>query len=406
MNFGKWQFGRLPWRVFDKKSSTSLALPDAFTLEIFGRRLTISSQDVNPATAMSVPAVKAAVELISTTVGTLPAKIFERGAEGGKTVASAHPAYGLVHDDVNDWTSAGQLRALLTADALLHGNGYAYAVRVGGRVRELIRLDPRAVTVEVDDATGEPRYRVAEGSTQRLYAMADVLHVAAPFSHNGITGVSVIEHAREAIGLALVLERHAARLFGNGARPSGVLSVAGRLTTEAAQRLAAAWKGSHAGDSAGGTAVLEDGATFLPITFNSVDAQFAEMRTFQIVEVARAFRVPPSMLYEMGRATWSNAETANREFLQHSLLPWLRAWEAAYRRLLLSPEERTAFSVEFVVDDLLRADTAQRATAYSQFRAAGVMTANEVRALENLPPLPGGDVLANPYTSSSTGPTK
>lgn len=142
MTFWNRQLGRLPWRAIDKKSTTSLASPDAFTLEIFGHRLTVSSQDVNPASAMSVPAVKAAVELISTTVGTLPAKIFERGAEGGKTVASAHPAYALVHDDVNDWTSAGQLRTQLTADALLHGNGFAYAVRVGGRVRELILVNP------------------------------------------------------------------------------------------------------------------------------------------------------------------------------------------------------------------------------------------------------------------------
>jgi HK97 family phage portal protein len=368
--------------------------------EIFLGAPTLSGPVVTPSTAMRVPAVANAVTLISTVVGTLPSKVFSRDPKGGKSADNAHPAHALVHDQANAWTSAGKLREILTADALLHGNGYAYANRVRGRVREFIRLDPLSVTVVASD-TGEPVYRQGTGPNMRTFSYKDVLHIACPgVSHDGLTGTSPIHQAREAIGLALTLEQHAARLFGRGARPSGVLKFPSKLGPDSAARIRDSWHQAHAGEASGRTAVLEEGGDFQPLSFSSVDAQFAELRAFQIVEIARAFNVAPSMLQDMGRATWSNSEQANLAFLQLTLLPWLRAWEAAYRRTLLTPTERDQVSIEFVLDDLLRADTATRAQAYASFRAMGVMSANEIRSKENLPAHPDGDTLSNPFTDA------
>lgn len=382
---------------YEEKASPSsgIASPEAWLYDLFAGGATVSGQPVTPSTALRVPAVKAAVELISSTVGTLPAKVFISTDQGGKDADQAHPAYALVHDDANEWTSAGKLREQLTIDALTHdAGGFAYANRVNGRVVEFIRLAPGTVTVEIDALTGEPRYKVGNGRAQRIYSFRDVLHVQAP------GGVAPIHHAREAIGLALTLEQHAARLFGKGARPSGILKFPNKLGADVATRISQSWHAAHAGENTGRTAVLEEGGEFQALTFSSVDAQFAEMRTFQILEIARAFRVPPHMIFEMGRATWSNSEELNRHFLTYTLLPWLRTWEDAYKRVLLAPDQRGGVMIEFVTDALLSATTAQRAEAYQKFRAAGVMTANEIRALENLPALADGNSLASPFTTT------
>lgn len=385
--------------LLTKKAGT-LASPDPALLALFGATPSLSGASVNADTAMGVPAVSNAVSLIADAIGTLPAKVFSRQTTGDKEVNSSHPACAVVHDNANDWTSANQLRTQITVDALLHGNGYAFANRVNGKVIELIRLDPSAVTPQLDSATGEPSYIVKEGNTKRVLSFRDVLHIPALTGADGMTGISPIYFAREAIGLAIVLEGHAAKLFARGGRPTGLLKFAKRLDVETAKRISESWHASHSGDASGKTAVLEEGADFQPLTFNSVDSQFEELRHFQIHEIARAFRVQPVLLMEMDRATWSNSEEMNRQFLQFTLLPWLRKWEAAYSRVLLNPDERGSTSIEFVLDDLLRADTATRTEAYAKFRAMGVMTGNEVRKLENLPPHADGDTLQNPYTTT------
>jgi HK97 family phage portal protein len=385
------------WRTSGIEQKSGIASPEPWFYELFGACPTTSGPAITPQSAMHVPAVAAAVSLISTTVGTLPAKVFARDDKGGKAPDGDHPAYALVHDEANPWTSASALREQLTADALLHDAGYAWANRVNGRAVELIRLDPTQTSVEADALTGEPRYVSRGNGGTRVYPYSDVVHIPA------FGGCAPIKLAREAIGLALVLEQHAARLFGRGARPSGVLKFPEKLDGETAARIRDSWHAAHAGETSGRTAVLEQGGEFQSLTFKSVDAQFAEMRAFQIVEIARAFRTPPTMLGDLSRGTWSNVEQLNLQFLQLTLLPWLRTWEAAYRRVLLSPAERETFTVEFVVDDLLRSDTASRAEAYAKFRAMGVMTANEVRARENLPAIEGGDSLASPFTTSNTG---
>lgn len=379
---------------------------------------TSSGVAVNATTALSVPAVANAVALISGAIATLPFTIYALDG-AAKTPAADHPGFDIVADAANEWTSSAELRRQLAQDAMLYGDAYAYVNRVNSEVVELIRLIPGSVTILYDIGSGEPSFRVnptagqsitsdsfqvvgatagVEGS--RTFSWRDIIHIRAPLSLNGVSGVSPIQAAREAIGLSLTLEQHAARLFGNGARPSGILKFPIRLDGATTQRIKASWNAAHNGSHSGGTAVLEQGGDFQQLTLTSVDAQFHEMRAFQIVEIARAFNVNPSLIGDLSRATWSNSEEANRQFLQYTLLPWLRTFESSYRRVILSPEERKHYSIEFDVNDLLRGDTAARGEFIAKMRASGVMTANEARAIENLPARSDGDSLASPHVQS------
>lgn len=170
----------------------------------------------------------------------------------------------------------------------------------------------------------------------------------------------------------------------------------------AVRKVRDAWRATHEGEDAGGrTAILFDGASFQPFTFASTDAQFLENRTFQILEIARAFRVPPSMLFELDRATWSNTEQLGREFLTYTLEPWLKALEGALRRALFLPEDRPRFRVRLDRDDLTRANLATRATAINSLIASRVLNPNEGRAWLDLPPYAGGEQYANPNTGGN-----
>ncbi len=378
-------------RLFDTKSY-SLSDP-ALPLEWFGAVPTTSGVIVSPQTAMRVPAVAAAVELIAQAVGTLPVKIYERQTGGGKVALGDHSAFGLLHDIANPWTSASELRSAVTMDALLHDRGgFAQAVRVDGQVRELHRLDPNNVSIEYDRLTGEPSYLVSSDAGQARFHFTDIVHLA-PFG-----GIAPITRAREAIALAITLEGHAARLFSKGVKPSGHLEFPESVSPEQMAKV----RDHFIAQGQSGFGVLDRGGTLKMHILSSVDSQFAEMRHFQIEEISRAFRVSPVFLSELGRATWSNSEEMGRQFLTYTLRPWLRAWEDAYRRVLLSDDERESTIIEFVTDDLLTVDFATRATAYAQYRAMGAMTANEVRAGLNLPAHANGNALDNPNITTSS----
>lgn len=371
----------------------SLATPDAELAALFGAsQPTQAGISVSVASALRCAPVACAVRVISEAVATLPIIVYRR-VDGAKERATDHPAYALLHDDANDWTSAYDLKLQVTLDALTHDKGgFVFVARnAHGKPIELLRLDPAKVTVEYFDS-GEPSYKLG---TQQL-RRADVIHIR-PF---GLTGPCPLTMAREAIGLAMVMEGHGARLFGNGARPSGVLSLKDRTNPEAVKRIREAWQLAHGGGRSGGTAIVEGGAEYTPLAFTSVDSQYLELRTFQIAEIARAFRVPPHMLYELGRATWANVGDMGQEFLTYSLLPWLEEWQGAIRRALFDEDERREYLAEFLVDDLLRADLTARATAYSALISARVLNPNEARAMENRAPYAGGEIFANPNTTS------
>ncbi|TCM57836.1 HK97 family phage portal protein [Rhizobium sp. PP-F2F-G48] len=361
---------------------------------IFGVGPTIGDIAVTAETAMEVPAVSCAVGIIAEKIGDLPAKLF---AHGTKETNRDHPAYKLIHDEANGHTSAAKLRADLTMDALKHDKGgFAHVVRsdFDGRPLELNRLDPGAVQLWHED-DGEPFYIVQDRNKRLRIDYTDMLHIQA------LGGRSPITRGRNAIALAIAFERHVASLFANGGRPSGILSTEKSLTPEAKERIGSSWFSTHSGKKAGGIAILDEKMAFEQLTMSLTDAQFSENRVEQIREIARVFRVPATMLFELSRGTFANTEEMARQFYTITLKPWLTTWAWAYARVLLTPEERDRFYIEFVTDDLLTTDTAARATAYGQYRSMGVMTGNEVRAGLNLAPHPDGDSLSNPHITTT-----
>ena len=372
----------------EEKSGT--ADPDDWLFDMFGGGPTASGVAVSAESALRVPAVASAIRIISEAAASLDVEIKRVEADGTETPDPAHPVLPLLRDNANDWTSGYEFVRDLVIDALAaEQGGLAWVNRVNGRAVEIIRYRRGLIHVEYDENTGEPSYRL-QG---RPLNSRDVIHLRPPF------GRAPLQLAREAIGVTMVLERHASRLFGRGARPSGALKFPKGMGEESVKKARNAWRMTHEGEDAGGrTAILFDGAEFEPFTMASTDSQFLENRRFQIAEIARAFRVPPPMLYDLERATWSNAEQMGREFLTYSLEPWLRALEGALRRALFLPEERQAFAVRFDRDDLTRSDLTDRATAINSLIASRVLSPNEGRAWLDLQPRDGGDEYANPNT--------
>ncbi|MDX6806423.1 phage portal protein [Terrihabitans sp. PJ23] len=354
---------------------------------------------VTPRTAMTCAPVRCAVQAIAEAIGQLPLHVYERDEDGSKERAADHPAQRVLIDP-NDWTAGPEFREQLTRDALLHGNGYAFINRVEGRPVELLRLDPESISVTAHPVTGEPVYSRKDGNVQRIIPRSEILHIRAP-GFDGLSGTSPVQQARETIGLALVMEQHAARLFGNGARPSGLITFANTLTPEAAARQKAAWQAAHGGRKSGGTAVLDSGASFQALTMTSTDAQFLDLWNRTVLDIARVFRVPPVLIMDYSRQTWTNAEVGGQQFVTYALARWLAAWEGEVRLKLIAPEDRDTFFAEFILDALVKGDIAVRMEAYSKAIAARILCPNEARAAENRPPYEGGDTFENPNTMTA-----
>lgn len=377
-----------PLPFFERRS---IAQPSSEDFATFGGGSTLG---IGRSAALTVPAVQSAVRVISEAAASLSIGVVSISSDGTETPAPDHPVARLLADQPNDWTSTFELVRDLVATALIEDRGgVAWINRVGGEVREIIHYAPTNTSVDYStDGRSEPRFRINEISQNS----ADIVHLRSPF------GRSPLSLALDAIGVAKSMEKHASKLFTNGARPGGVLESPKPIGDEGVKKMIAGWRKAHDGEeNAGKTAVLWDGTTFRPLQFSSVDSQFLELRKFQLLEIARAFRVPPSMLFELDRATWSNSEQMGREFLTYCLEPWLKALEGAMRRALFSPEERRAHAIRFDRDDLTRADLTARATAINSLVASRVLNPNEGRSWIDLAPYVGGEVFANPNTGSN-----
>jgi len=343
---------------------------------------------ISGASALRVPAVASCVRVISEAAASLPVRIMERAEDGTETEDLNHPIGVMLRGDVNGWTSGFDLVRDLTAAALTHDfGGIAFVNRIGDAVREII-FHPNMITVTYDPATGEPSYRI-NGTPRRP---SDVLHVRGPFDKSPLT------LAAEAIGTAKIMETHAGNFFRNGSIPGLVILMKKSLGDEGARKVLAGWRKAFGGaTSSGKTAVLWDDADVKQLALNAVDSQFLELRNFQITEICRAFRVPPSMIFQLERATWSNSEQMGREFLVYCLEPWLRTLETALGRALLTREERQRYRILLDRDDLTRADLTARATAISSMISAKVLNPNEARSWLDLAPYPGGNEYGNPH---------
>ena len=372
-----------------------LAMPEPWYFELFGSAPSSSGVIVTPRVAMTCAPVRRAVQLISESIGQLPVHVYKTDGDGAKNRAPDHPAYALLHDEANDWTPASRFREEITRDALLYPNGgFAYINFVDDKPYELTRFNPEINPVIVEYVDSEPFYRVGDREIPRK----NMLHIPSPALH----GWGLVHDARDPIGLCLVMERHASRLFGNSARPSGLLTLKGKPGPADILKAATAWNATHGGSKSGGTAVLPLEAIWQSLTLTSVDAQFNESRKYQIDEIARVFGVPPSLLFEMDRAIKSNAEQQGREFLDFSLMSWITRWEGECRLKLFTPEERKIYTARFQTDEFLRADFLALMEGLGKGVAARIINPNEARTKIDLPAYAGGEKFENPNTTTAT----
>jgi len=371
----------------------------------FGGGASSSGIVVNPQTAMQASAVYACVQVLAQSIAMLPCHLYQKNKDGSKALADNHPLYPLLHDQPNDWQTSTEFFEMLIASLCLRGNGYAYVNRTAtGRIVELLPLHPDMVRVNMGEGF-KLQYQVTlpDGSFQNL-AAGELFHTRG-LTLNGWLGISPIAYARESIGLSLATEKFGSQLFRNGAKMGGVLEHPNKVGQEAYSRLKDSFDNAYNGENAHKTAILEEGMKFTKISMTADDSQFLETRKYQRSEIASIFRVPPHLIGDLERATFSNIEQMSLEFVTFSLMPWLVRFEKAIKRDLLSPKERKEYQVKFNVTSLLRGDATARSMYYHNGILDGWMTRNEARHAESeighlLNPIEGLDIPLIPLNMS------
>lgn len=393
-------WSRPPAQTAEPEPETrALTLEDhgQFLIEGFGNEGDVT---VTPSTSLRCSAAYASVRLIADTVGELPVHVFQRRDDGERERRRDHPADRILNGFAAPWMTGSEARRLITLAALQDGRGYARAIRVRGELRELHPL--RGVTRRVDDFTGEPIYErsPSRGGMERL-GWQDVVEVSA------FAGESPLRLAAEAIRLSLLLEKHGTNLWKNGARPGAVASPQKSMGATAIENMKKLFNAQHGGaGKSGKVAWFPEPFDFKVLSLTSTDAQYLENRRHQITEIGRFFGLGPPLLGLLEGATFTNTEALTRLFLTFALQPWLRAWEGAITRTLLTAEERDAgIFVEFVTADLVRADLKARFEAMRQAVGGPWITPNQARGFDNMPSVDGGDALYPPQGTAPSKPT-
>ncbi len=349
-----------------------------------------SGKAVNERSSMQMTAVHACVRILAEAIAGLPLHLYRHGEDSSKHKAKEHPLYNLLHSEPNPEMTSFVFRETLMTHLLLWGNAYAQIIRNGrGEVVALYPLMPNRMQVD-RDRSGRLYYQYTTSAedahtTQGSSAVLDpseVLHIPG-LGFDGLVGYSPIAMAKNAIGMAIACEEYGARFFANGAAPGGVLEHPGTVKDPA--RLRETWQGQFGGSAnSGKVAVLEEGMKYTPISISPEQAQFLETRKFQINEIARIFRVPPHMVGDLEKSSFSNIEQQSLEFVKYTLDPWVIRWEQSLARALLGTDEKRTHFFRFNVEGLLRGDYQSRMGGYATARQNGWMSANDIRALEDM----------------------
>ena len=360
-----------------------------------------SGKSVTERSAMQMTAVYACVRILSEAVAGLPLHFYRYKEDGSKEMAIDTNLYHLLHDEPNPEMSSFVFRETLMTHLLLWGNAYAQIIRNGkGEIIALYPLMPNKMQVDRDESgklyytytRSEGEANTMQGSSVTLEPK-DVLHIPG-LGFDGLVGYSPIAMAKNAIGLAIATEEFGSKFFANGAAPSGVLEHPG--TIKDPTRVREAWQSQFGGSgNSGKVAVLEEGMKYTPISISPEQAQFLETRKFQINEIARIFRVPPHMVGDLEKSSFSNIEQQSLEFVKYTLDPWVVRWEQSLSRSLLSEDEKKVYFFKFKLEGLLRGDYQSRMNGYAIARQNGWMSANDIRELEDLDkltPEQGGDL--------------
>ncbi|MFD2704076.1 phage portal protein [Salibacterium lacus] len=386
------------WMKTRTSSTSNLARPETWAMNMFRGGKSKTGVSVNEYKAMQSTAVFGCVRIISETMATLPLPVYRRLEPRGKERARDHHLYDLLQNKPNDEMTAFTLRETLSAHLCLWGNAYAEIEYDGaGRPRALWPLLPNQTWPERDQRTYEIFYHVTtpDGHYVKLPA-SRVLHIPG-LSLNGLTGLSPIGMAREAVGLSLATEEFGANFFENGTNIGAIAEHPKQLTEQGSKNLRESINDTYAGlGKSHRVMLLEEGMKFQKIGIPPNDAQFLETRKFQTEEIARVFRVPPHMLADLSQATFSNIEQQSLDFVKNTMGPWIKRWEQAINTKLFGRDGRKHYFAEFVLDSLLRGDIKTRYEAYAIGRQNGWLSANDIREKENENPLDGGDIYLVP----------
>ena len=387
MGLRNWLRGR-PKPVKNHQLSTSYSF-------LFGP--TSAGRPVTERSAMQMTAVYGCVRILAEAIAGLPLHLYRYKDGGGKEKAVDHSLYRLLHDEPNPEMTSFVFRETLMTHLLLWGNAFAQVVRNGlGEVIGLYPLQPNRMSVGRDLDTKQLYYEyqttwdepAGEYKIIRL-TPSDVLHIPG-LGFDGLVGYSPITMAKNAIGLAQATEDYGASFFANGAAPGGVLEHPG--TIKDPSRVRESWQQTFGGPGNGNkVAVLEEGMKYTPISVSPEQSQFLETRKFQVGEIARIFRIPPHMIGDLEKSSFSNIEQQSLEFVKYTLDPWVIRWEQAITKTLLNPREKQQLFVKFNVEGLLRGDYQSRMEGYAVARQNGWMSANDIRELENLDRIEAAD---------------
>ncbi len=367
------------------QDASGLASPEPWLVDALTLGRTDAGIPVNENAALNYAAVYACIRVLSETLASLPLIVYRELPGGGRERAVEHYAYQLLKDEPNPEMSAATFIETMMQWVNRFGNAYAAIDwNRAGRARALWPLHPAWMRVERRNGRVIYSYEDRSSPWSRSYAPADIIHVRT--LGDDLVGWSPIRLARESIGAGVAAARFAAKLFSNGARIGGILQVPGKLKDR--QKFTEEFNKAYASsENAHRTLVVDDGAKWISTSVPPDDAQFLETRKFQRSEIAAIYRVPPHLIGDLERATFSNIEHQSQEFIQYSMLPWMTRFEQEFDRKLLGK----GFFCKFLVANLLRGDMKSRYEAYNTALRGGWLNQNEVRELEEMNPIPGGD---------------
>ena len=351
----------------------------------------VSGMRVSADSAMRLAAVYACVRILSETMASLPLVVYRARADGGKDRVTDHWLYRVLGKNPNRYQNPFEWREMLQGHLALRGNAFCQILANGrGEITELIPIHPDRVRMELL-TDGDYRYRIQNQPGHELVLpRGEVWHLRG-LSSDGLLGLSPIELSRESLGMALAAQDYGARFFNNDAKPTGGwIEFPGNFKdTEAKRVFRESYQAAQSGANRGKVLVLENGMKFHEVGVTNKDAQFLELRKFQITDIARLFRVPPHMIADLDRATFSNIEQQSLEFVMHTMTPWAERWEASIEAdLMLDGDE---LEIEFDFANLMRGDAASRSAYYQSGIQNGWLTRNEARIAENLNPIKGLD---------------
>lgn len=388
-------------RIFGRAENRA-ASSDPLLAEFFGQNGS-SLGFVDTGRASGTAVAHRCISLIAELMASVPLFVYRTGERGSRERAADHPAYAVLHDAPNPLMSAFEFRERLIVDILTHGNAYAEIERNGrGQVIGLHLIDPRAITVE-RLRSGRLRYTVT-GAPGRVLIQDEVLHLRYRLGSNQALGLSPIQIARETFNLALNQTETAAKQSAKGFRPEGAVVFAQAIQpTQKTDVLDKLRDKIERNDSTSGILVLDGGADWKPFAFSSKDAEFLESRKLTALDICRVFGVPPSAAGITDNATYSNIGEESRALVQRCLAPMAKRIEQAMNAALLTPEARKTLFIEHDMAGLLRGDIGGRYAAYRTGRDGGWLSANEIRRLENLPEIEGGDEYLSPLNMRQVG---